>query len=304
MESQYNGGLGCTPGLRRSALRQLLQQKKGLRIMEAHSPLSALLIEQASFEANGETRHFDGFWSSSLTDSTLRGKPDTELVHTHHRFEAISEIFDVTTLPLIFDGDTGGQAEHLIYHMREAENLGISAMIIEDKTGLKKNSLFGNEVQQTQASIEDFSAKISAAKAVQVTPEFMLIARIESLILEVGMDDALARAFSYVNAGADGIMIHSRRKSPDEILEFARLFRSRHPSIPLICVPTSFNDITFDELVEGGFNIVIYANHMLRASYPAMKAILPEILRHGRTLEVEDRCLSIKEILDLIPGTR
>lgn len=304
MDAQRNSGLGRTPGSRRAALRQLLQKKKGLRIMEAHSPLSALLIEKATFNANGETRQFDGFWSSSLTDSTLRGKPDIELVHMHHRFEAIREIFDVTTLPLIFDGDTGGLTEHLIHHVREAENLGISAMIIEDKTGLKKNSLFGNEVPQTQASIEEFSAKIREAKTVQATPEFMLIARIESLILEAGMEDALARAFSYVDAGADGIMIHSRLKSPDEILEFARRFRERYLSIPLVCVPTSFNDITFDELVAGGFNIVIYANHMLRASYPAMRAILPDILQYGRTLEVEDRCMSVKEILDLVPGTR
>ncbi|MBN3216766.1 phosphoenolpyruvate mutase [Pectobacterium polaris] len=295
---------GCTPGSRRSALRELLQQQKGIRVMEAHSPLSALLIEQAAYEDGDIHYQFDAFWSSSLTDSTLRGKPDTELVDISHRFYAITEIFDVTTRPLIFDGDTGGQTEHLAHRIRAAENLGISAMIIEDKTGLKKNSLFGNDVKQTQASIEDFCEKITTAKKAQLTPEFMLIARIESLILDVGMEDALNRALHYADAGADGIMIHSRHKNPSEILTFARQFRDHYPHLPLVCVPTSFNDITFDQLIDGGFNIVIYANHMLRAAYPAMKSILPEILKHGRTLEVEDKCMSIKDILDLIPGTR
>lgn len=295
---------GQTPGSRRGALRELLNNKKAIRVMEAHIPLSAMLIEEAEYTKGDEHYNFDAFWSSSLTDSTLRGQPDTELVNYSRRFNSIADIFNVTNSPLIFDGDTGGQIEHLVYHIREAENLGISAIIIEDKTGLKKNSLFGNEVKQTQAAVEDFCAKIKAAKQAQLTPEFMLIARIESLILETGMDDAIHRALRYVEAGADGIMIHSRLKTPDEILEFAKLFRHHYPQIPLICVPTSFNDITFEHLVESGFNIVIYANHMLRASYPAMREILPQILKNGRTKEIEDKCISIKEILNLIPGTK
>lgn len=296
--------VGTTPETRRGMLRQLLNNKKPIRVMEAHSPLSAMLIEEAEYIKGDEHYKFDAFWSSSLTDSTLRGQPDTELVNYSRRFNSIEDIFNVTNNPLIFDGDTGGHIEHLVYYIREAENLGISAIIIEDKTGLKKNSLFGNEVKQTQATVEEFCAKIKAAKQAQLTPEFMLIARIESLILETGMDDAIHRALRYVEAGADGIMIHSRLKNPCEILEFAELFRRHYPQIPLVCVPTSFNDITFEHLVESGFNIVIYANHMLRASYPAMRDILPKILKHGRTREIEDKCISIKEILNLIPGTK
>ncbi|OSN01881.1 phosphoenolpyruvate mutase [Lonsdalea populi] len=293
-----------TPDIRRGALRQLLNKKKSIRVMEAHSPLSALLIEEAVHREGEDEIKFDAFWSSSLTDSTLRGQPDTELLDYHRRFTAISDIFHVTSNPLIFDGDTGGQIEHLSHHVRQAENLGVSAIIIEDKTGLKKNSLFGNDVKQTQASVEDFCAKLTSAKRAQVTPEFMLIARIESLILEAGMEDAINRALRYVEAGADGIMIHSRCQTPDEILEFAKIFRSYYPEIPLVCVPTSYNKITFQQLTDYGFNIIIYANHMLRASYPAMKNILPEILKHGRTKEIESQCLSIKEILNLIPGTK
>lgn len=293
---------GCTPGLRLGALKRLLKEQSGIRVMEAHSPLSALLVEQAVYEDENTHHQFDAFWSSSLTDSALRGKPDTELLDFGHRLNAVAEIFDVTTRPLIFDGDTGGKTEHIAHKVRAAENLGISAMIIEDKTGLKRNSLFGNDVKQTQATREDFCEKIATAKKSQLTEDFMLLARIESLILEAGMPDAVNRALQYVDAGADGVMIHSRRNSPDEIIAFAKIFRQHYPNIPLVCVPTSFNDITFDKLVACGFNIVIYANHMLRAAYPAMKSILPEILKNGRTLEVEDKCMSIKDILHLIDG--
>ncbi|OSM97424.1 phosphoenolpyruvate mutase [Lonsdalea populi] len=296
--------VGTTPDARRGMLRQLLNDKKPIRVMEAHSPLSALLIEAARYGKDEDEKKFDAFWSSSLTDSTMQGQPDTELLDYNRRFKAITDIFHVTTIPLIFDGDTGGQVEHLSYHVRQAENMGISALIIEDKTGLKKNSLFGNDVTQTQASVDEFCEKLSSAKRAQLTPEFMLIARVESLILDAGMDDAINRSLRYVEAGADGIMIHSRHKDPDEILEFAKIFRSHHKEIPLVCVPTSFNHITFQELVDHGFNIIIYANHMLRASYPAMRDILPKILENGRTEEIEGACLSIIEILNLIPGTR
>lgn len=295
---------GSTPGLRLGALKRLLKKQSGIRVMEAHSPLSALLVEQAVYENEKAHYQFDAFWSSSLTDSALRGKPDTELLDFGLRLNAVAEIFDVTTRPLIFDGDTGGKTEHIAHKVRAAENLGISAMIIEDKTGLKRNSLFGNDVKQTQATREDFCQKIATAKQAQLSDDFMLFARIESLILEAGMPDAVARSLQYVDAGADGVMIHSRSNKPDEILEFAKIFRQHYPDIPLVCVPTSFNDITFDTLVASGFNIVIYANHMLRAAYPAMKSILPEILKNGRTLEVEDKCMSIKDILHLIESAR
>ncbi len=296
---------GITCDVRRASLRSLLRKKKCLRILETHSPLSALLAEQARVDlGDGSSVEFDGFWSSSLTDSTLMGKPDIEILDISSRLAHINAIFEVTTKPLVMDGDTGGKPEHFVFHVRSMERLGVSAVIIEDKTGLKKNSLLGNEVEQHQESIPEFCSKISMGKAAQVTRDFMVIARIESLILDAGLADALVRASAYVDAGADGVMIHSRRKQAVEVVEFARQFRGTHPSVPLVCVPTSYATAHFSELEAAGFNVVIYANHLLRASYLAMRSVAYDILRFGRTAEVEDRCLSITEILELIPGTK
>lgn len=293
------------PEMRRGMLRSLLAQKNCLKLMEAHSPLSALIVESAQYsDASGEVIEFDGFWSSSLTDSTLLGLPDIEILDIGRRIRAVEDIFEVTQKPLVFDGDTGGHAEHFTRHVRMMEKAGISAVIIEDKTGLKKNSLLGTEVRQQQADIGDFCGKIMAGKASQRTPEFMVIARIESLILDMGLADALSRARAYVSAGADGIMIHSRLRDPTEILGFAREFRAEFPAVPLVCVPTSFNETLFSELEAAGFNIVIYANHMLRSAYQAMFNVSVEVLKYGRTKEVEQHCLSVTEILNLIPGTR
>lgn len=286
-----------------SSLGQLLRDKKSVRIMEVHCPLTALLVENIScLGAEGEIG-FDAFWSSSLVDSTLRGKPDIELVELSSRFSSVSDIFDVTTKPLLFDADTGGLIEHLPYHVKTAERIGISAFVIEDKIGLKRNSLLGNSVFQRQAYSEDFAEKITVAIKARSNPDFMVIARIESLILEEKMDQALNRALIYVAAGADGIMIHSRKDTPDEVLEFARLFRSYYKNVPLICIPTTYPHVHFDELVQAGFNMIIYANQLLRAAYPAMAFVAHEILRNGRTQDIEKYCMSVKEILELIPGT-
>lgn len=294
-----------TPEVRRAKLRSLLAGRDCLKLMEAHSPLSALIVESAQHrDIDGEVIEFDGFWSSSLTDSTLLGLPDIEILDVARRIRAVEDIFEVTQKPLVFDGDTGGHPEHFTRHVKMMEKAGISAVIIEDKTGLKKNSLLGTEVRQQQAEIDEFCEKIAAGKASQCTPEFMIIARIESLILDMGIADALARARAYVSAGADGIMIHSRLRDPAEIMAFARQFRLDFPAIPLVCVPTSFNETLFSELQAAGFNIVIYANHMLRSAYQAMFNVSVEILKYGRTKEVEERCLSVTEILNLIPGTR
>jgi phosphoenolpyruvate phosphomutase len=294
-----------TPEERRKRLRKALEEKKCLRILESHSPISALLAENTRIsEENGHETAYDGFWSSSLTDSTERGKPDIEVLDIQNRMANINDIFEVTTLPMVVDGDTGGKTEHFAINVRSLERVGVSAVIIEDKCGLKKNSLFGNEVPQQQEVVEDFCEKIRVGKASLVTPEFMVIARVESLILEAGMDDALSRAFAYVEAGADGIMIHSRKKAAGEVFEFARIFRAQLPRTPLVCVPTSYAQTHFDEIERAGFNMVIYANHMLRSAYLAMQRVATDILRYGRTHEVEPQCLGINEILDLIPGTR
>lgn len=297
---------GITTDVRRGLLRRLLSQKKCLRILEAHSPLSAVLAEKTQVPSNssGKPIFYDGFWSSSLTDSTVRGKPDIEAIDIPGRLFNINDIFEVTSKPLIMDGDTGGKPEHFSINVRSLERIGVSAVIIEDKTGLKKNSLFGNDVVQQQESIPAFCHKIREGKNAQLSKDFMIIARVESLILERGMNEALERALAYVNAGADGIMIHSRQKSPDEVFDFALRFREVMPKTPLVCVPTSYNHVYFSDLEEAGFNVVIYANHLLRASYFAMRSVAQSILRHERTHEVEDECLAIKEILELIPGTK
>lgn len=295
--------IGISTNARLSLLRRLIAAKKPLRILETHSAISALITQNVFVQKDGMKLEFDGFWSSSLTDSTSRGKPDIEAVELTSRLNTINEIFEVTSKPLIYDMDTGGKIEHFVFSVRSLERTGVSAVIIEDKTGLKKNSLLGNDVTQMQEDIEIFCDKIRAGKIAQITQDFMIIARIESLILEKGQDDALKRAFAYINAGADGIMIHSRQKSPDEILSFLKAFRAKDSKTPIVVVPTSFNAITAQELGEAGANIIIYANHLLRASFVAMKEVAEGILTHDRSLEIEGRCMSVKEILSLIPGT-
>ena len=288
------------PEFRRKRLKQLIEMTPIVKTIEAHSGLTGLIAEKTIVENNGELDQFDAMWVSSLCDSTAKGKPDIELVDMSSRLRTIDDIMEVTTKPIILDGDTGGLTEHFVYNVRTLETMGVSAVIIEDKTGLKKNSLFGTEVVQTQDSIENFCAKISAGKKVLRSDDFMIIARIESLILEQGMDDALNRAFAYVEAGADGIMIHSRKKSPDEILEFCDKFRAKDVKTPIVVVPTSFNSITEAELAEHGVNIVIYANQLTRSAFPAMENTAKEILKNHRALEVDDKLMPFKSIITLI----
>ena len=288
------------PEFRRKRLRQLIKLCPVVKTIEAHSGLTGLIAEKTVVAHNGMLDQFDAMWVSSLCDSTAKGKPDIELVDMTSRLQTLDEIMEVTTKPIILDGDTGGLIEHFVYNVRTLERMGISAVIIEDKTGLKKNSLFGTEVEQTQDSIENFCAKIRAGKDALRTKEFMIIARIESLILEKGMDDALNRAFAYVEAGADGIMIHSRKKDPSEILEFCDKFRAKHKDIPIVVVPTSFNTITEKELAEHGVDIVIYANQLTRSAFPAMENTAKEILKYHRAKEVDDKLMSFKDIITLI----
>ncbi len=296
--------IGTTPDTRLSMLRRLLNAKPLIRVNEVHHGLSGLITEKTVVERNGVPVRFDAMWSSSLTDSTAKGKPDIEAVDMTSRMQSVNDIFDVTSLPMIFDADTGGKVEHFRFTVKSLERLGVSAVVIEDKTGLKKNSLFGNTVQQTQDSIDNFQVKISAGKESQVTDDFMLISRIESLILDAGMQDALDRAAAYIDAGSDIIMIHSRMKEPDEIFEFCKRYHKLQKTVPLKLVPSSFNSVTEDEWVERGVSIVTYANHMLRSSYPAMLKAAESILEHGRSLECANDCMSIKGILELIPGTK
>ena len=291
----------ATPDIRRARLKKLLAMKGTISAMEAHSGLTGLIVENTKVVENGGTRQFDAMWVSSLCDSTAKGKPDIELVDMTSRFRTIDDICEVTTKPIIFDGDTGGLTEHFVYTVRSLERMGVSMIIIEDKTGLKKNSLFGTEVQQTQASIPDFCEKIKAGKKAQRTKDFMICARIESLILERGMDDALERAFAFAEAGADAIMIHSRKKDPTEIFEFVEKFRAKDSTTPIVVVPTSFNTVTEEEFKERGVNIVIYANQLTRTGFPAMQNAAKMILEHHRAKECDDICMPFKDIIRLIP---
>lgn len=296
--------IGTTPDVRRATLRRLIAAKPIVRIMEAHSGLSGLIVENESVMKEDGLHTFDGMWSSSLTDSTDKGKPDIEAVDLTTRMQSLTDILECTTKPIIYDGDTGGIPEHFVFTVRTLERNGVSAVIVEDKKGLKKNSLFGTEAKQELASEEEFCHKISEGKKAQVTKDFMIIARIEEIIAGRSVDEALTKAFAAVKAGADGIMIHSKDKTGTDIKEFCERFRKEYKNIPLVLVPTTYNQFTEKELCEWGANIIIYANHMLRAAYPAMQKCAHEILQAERSLEVNDICMPIKQILELIPGTK
>ena len=294
--------IGTTPNIRMKRLKRLLDVKPIIRILEAHNGITGLIVENARYVSKeGINKEFDGIWISSLTDSTSKGKPDIALVDSSSRMNTIEHILEVTTKPIIVDGDSGGLTEHFVFMVRTLERLGVSAVIIEDKIGLKKNSLFGTKGNQMQATIDEFSQKISQGKNARVTEDFMVIARIESLILKTGLEDALKRARAYIDAGADGIMIHSKEKTPDEVFAFCKEFNKFKHKVPLIAVPTFYNKTFEKQLKEMGVNIVIYANHLLRSAYPSMLKTAETILKNERAFEVEPNCMTIKEILSLIP---
>ena len=295
--------VGTTPEIRSHRLKRLIENKDIVTICEAHNGLTGLIVENVSITKDNKKKEFDGIWLSSLTQTAAKAKPDIGYLDTNSRMEVLNDILEVTTKPIIYDADNGGPIEHFVFTVRSLERLGVSALIIEDKVGLKKNSLFGTEVAQEQDTIEDFSAKIKAGKEARVTNNFMIIARIESLILEQGMDDAVNRAKAYLNAGADGIMIHSRKKEFDEVKEFCSIYNKIENRKPLIVVPSSYSHVTEEELAENGVNVVIYANQLLRAAYPAMMKTAETILKNNRAQEADkEHCMGIKEVITLIPG--
>lgn len=294
---------GTTPGQRLRRLRRLLEVRPLVRVLEVHNGLSALIAERIQIDRDGAVREFDAMWSSSLTDSLSKGKPDIEAVDPTSRIVTVDQIFEVTTKPLIYDGDSGGPAERFVFLVKTLERLGCSAVIIEDKVGLKRNSLFGTDARQEQDTVEAFSAKIGAGKQAQVGDEFMVIARIESLIAGAGQEDALRRAEAYIAAGADGVMIHSARRDPDEIFAFLDAYRGFARRVPLVVVPSTYNSVTEDDLADRGANVVIYANHLIRSAYPAMWRTAESILEHGRSLEADELMLPIAEALRLVPGS-
>jgi len=293
---------GVTSNYRLKSLKNLLDIKPVLSFMEAHNGLTGLIVEKTKITKGKRTKEFDGLWLSSLTVSTSMGKPDTEVVDFSTRFRTVEEIIEVTTKPIIVDGDTGGKAEHFKFLVRTMERLGVSAVIIEDKIGSKRNSLFGNDVYQEQDSIDSFCEKIIEGKRALVTNDFMIIARVESLILNKGLDDALVRTEAYIKSGADGIMIHSKEKNGKEIIEFCNKYSKLRNKVPLIVVPSTFSHLTENDLSQLGVNIVIYGNHLIRSAYPAMVNVAESILDNERCKEASEKyCMPIKEILTLIP---
>lgn len=292
--------IGTTPDIRLRRLRRLLHAKPLIRVMEAHSGLSGVIVEKCQVPKNGKLHEFDAMWLSSLTDSTSKAKPDIECVDLTSRLNTVNDILEVTTKPIIYDGDSGGLPEHFVFTVRSLERLGVSAVIIEDKKGLKQNSLIDSGNSQKQDDIENICYKIKAGKSAQVTDDFMIIARCESLIMGAGMEDALKRVDAYIRAGADGIMIHSKEKTPDEIFQFCQNYKKLEKRVPLVVVPSTYSQVTEQELQEHGVNVVIYANQLLRSAYPAMKKTAESILEHGRAQEADANCMPIKEILTLI----
>ncbi len=286
---------------RRKSLRNMLHTNETLTFLDIHNGLSGIIVERASVVINNKVVEFDGMWASSLTDSTAKGKPDIEAVDTTSRLSTLNEVMEVTTKPIIYDGDTGGKPEHFIYTVQNLERLGISAVVIEDKKGLKKNSLFGTNVVQEQEDVEEFCKKIQVGNNSKKTDDFLIIARIESLILEKGLEDAYIRAEKYTEAGAGGILIHSKDKSEDLVFKFIKKYKGKF-NLPVIVVPTTYNHVTIEQFREIGVDVVIYANHLLRSSYPAMMSTAENVLRFGRTMEIEDSLMSVKEIINFIPS--
>jgi len=292
--------VGTTPDIRRRRLRLLIEAKPIVRVMEAHSGLTGMLVEQTQIKENGKVEEFDAMWLSSLTDSTSKAKPDIEVVDVTSRLSTVNEILEVTTKPIIYDGDSGGLTEHFIFMVRTLERVGISAVIIEDKVGLKKNSLFEDGNTQSQDSIENFCHKIQEGKRAQITDDFMIFARCESLIMGEGEEMALKRCKAYIEAGADGIMIHSKSTTPDEIFSFCKGYKEFERKVPLVVVPSTYSSVTEEELAEQGVNVVIYANQLLRSAYPAMKKTAETILTHKRAKEADQELMPIKEIISLL----
>jgi len=295
--------IGTTPDIRRSKLRRLLNAKPILRFLEAHNGITGLIVEKTGVKVNENQIEFDGVWASSLTESTVKGKPDIEAVDVTARMQTLNDILEVTTKPIIYDAGTGGQIEHFKFTVRTLERLGVSAVIIQDNTEHKKNVSLEIDVQKINQTTQNICEKIKSGKTAQVTDDFIIILGLDSLCLNIGLHEAIERTESFIEAGADGLMIHIPQKITGAILEFCKQYSSLEHKVNLIAVPSANNKVTVEELQQHGFNIVIYANHLLRAAYPAMISSAQSILTHGRAFETDTSLPPIQKVLELIPGT-
>jgi len=289
-----------SPVNRVSKLKRLINAKEIVRILESHNSLTGLIIENLKINNTNKLIEYDGMWSSSLTDSATKGLPDNSSLSFSARISTLNDIMDVTTKPVVFDADNGGQIEHLSFLVRSLERSGVSAIIMEDKVGLKKNSLFKNQSGTKQDKPHIFAKKIKKICSSRQSEDFMVIARIESFILGKGLKDALQRAEIYSKAGADAILIHSKEKTPVEIFSFAREFKKSKNFIPLVSVPSTYSKVYEKDLINNGFKLVIYANQLLRSAYPAMQNTAKTILKNRRAFEADKKIIPIKEIINLI----
>ena len=292
--------IGSSPVNRVSLLKRMMNNQKIVRILESHNSLTGLIIENLKLIKKYTYREFDGMWSSSLTDSATKGKPDNSSVDFSSRISTLNDMMDVTTKPVVFDADNGGQLEHLPFLIRSLERSGVSAIIMEDKTGLKKNSLFKDQKKTKQDKPLNFAKKIKKAIKSRQSKDFLVIARVESFILGKNLNDAIKRAEIYSKAGADAILIHSKENSPKQIFSFAKKFRKNRFYVPLVSVPSTYSRVHEKELINHGFKIVIYANHLLRAAFPAMEFVAKKILENGRSFEIEKKIIPISKIINLV----
>ena len=289
-----------TSEIRKDKLSRLLKIKNVIRFIEVHNPIGGMIVENLSTQSNNYYKEYDGFWSSSLTDSAVRGKPDNQSVDYSTRINSINDIFDVTSKPLIFDADNGGRLEHIKFLIKNLEKIGVSAIIIEDKIGLKRNSLFADQENVRQDSIINFCKKIKELNKWRISKSFLIIARIESFILKKSVDDALKRAIAYSKAGADAILVHNNSSDTKKIFKFSKIFSRNKYSKPLVAIPTSYSHVHEKMLIENNFKIIIYANHLFRSSYSSMNETAFNILKNGKAHEADKKILSIKKTIELI----
>lgn len=268
-------------------LKQMLQSDQLEFIMEAHNGLSARIVEEAGFK---------GIWGSGLTLSASLGVRDNNEASWTQVLDMMEFMSDATTIPILLDADTGyGNFNNVRRLVRKLEQISIAGMCLEDKLFPKTNSFINSE-QQPLADIEEFAAKIKAAKDTQQDPDFCVVARVESLIAGWELDEALKRAEAYHLAGADAILMHSKLKTADQILAFLREWQNR---CPVVIVPTTYYNTPTSAYEEANVSLVIWANHLLRASIKAMQQTAAQIYQERTISTIEGQVVTVKEIFRL-----
>jgi phosphoenolpyruvate phosphomutase len=265
------------------ALRALLDSDRPARAMGAHSPLSARIAEETGF---------DCVWSSGLEISAVQAIPDANLLTMDHYMHVAADMAQSVRIPVLADCDTGFGDVNNVYHMVEQyESRGIAGVCLEDKQYPKVNSFAG--ARQDLAPPAEFAAKICAAKEAQRSTAFVVVARIEALIAGAGLEEALSRADIYERAGADALLIHSKGRTPDEVLAFKAHYAGK---LPVVIVPTTYPSLHYTDIATHGIAMVIYANHGIRSSMAAMRATMERIVKDGTTSCLESELVSVGDV--------